>query len=91
MGKAVSEDEEIQVKTRIEEYVDKEKGTDTRVHFSYVRPKNYDFVTTNFSYTFEHNGKAETYYGKGVVIFPKKGLLAISGGFEKLKSVENEA
>lgn len=75
---------DIQVETRIQKIVNKEMGTDTRVYVSYSKPEDYDLVITNFSYTFEHNGKDEVRYGKGVVLFPKDGIVEASGNFESM-------
>lgn len=72
---------DIQFETRVQKLVIEEMDTDTRVYVSYPKPKEYDFVTTNFCYTFEKNGKEDIRYGKGFVTFGKDGTIKSSGNF----------
>lgn len=72
---------DFQVETRIQNLVNTEMETDTRIYFSYSIPREYDFVTTNFCYTFENNGKEELRYGRGFVTLGKDGTIVSSGNF----------
>ncbi len=72
---------DVRLETNIQKINTEE--ADTRITADYRLSKEYDFVTTNFCYTFEKEGKESVVYGLGQVKFAKNYDIVWAGDFNR--------